>query len=148
MKYNILETIIGFAVIIIAGLFFSYAYKLGNPNSTDNTYIIKAQFQNIDGINEGTDIMMAGIKIGDVKKLSLDKDNYMAILDFSLNSGVKLPKDSRFAVSTSGLLGGKYISVSPGGDEENLVAGDIVKNTQSSINLEELIGKLMYSMAK
>lgn len=148
MKYNILETIIGFAVIIIAGLFFSHVYKIGNLNSTEDTYIVKAQFQNIDGINEGTDIMMAGIKIGDVKKLSLDKNSYMAILDFCLDSNVKLPKDSRFAVSTSGLLGGKYISVSPGGDEENLAAGDIVKNTQSSINLEELIGKLMYSMSK
>ena len=147
MKYNIIETFVGFAVITIAVLFFTFAYKIGYPHEANEFYNVKARFENVEGISAGSDIMLGGIKIGSVNKVTIDNEEFKAILDVNLNKDIKLPKDSRFAVSTSGLLGGKYIAVNPGGDEENLKAGDVVKNTQSSINLEELIGKLMYSVS-
>jgi phospholipid/cholesterol/gamma-HCH transport system substrate-binding protein len=146
MKYNIIETIVGFMVITVAALFFTFAYKIGYPHEANEVYSIKARFVNVEGVGAGSDIMLGGIKIGSVRGVTIDSDDFKAILAVDLNKDIKLPKDSRFAVSTSGLLGGKYIAVTPGGDEENLKNGDIVKNTQSSINLEELIGKLMYSM--
>ena len=146
MKYNIIETIVGFAVITIAALFVTFAYKIGYPHEANEFYSVKARFENVEGVGAGSDIMLGGIKIGSVRNVTIDNDDFKAILAVDLNKDIKLPKDSRFAVSTSGLLGGKYIAVSPGGDEENLKNGDTVKNTQSSINLEELIGKLMYSM--
>ena len=146
MKYNFLETFSGFAVIAIAVLFFTFAYKIGYPNEAREFYGVKASFENVEGVGAGSDVMLSGIKIGSVSKVSIDNDAFKAILDIHLNKDIKLPKDSRFAVSTSGLLGGKYIAVVPGGDDENLKSGDVIKNTQSSINLEELIGKLMYSM--
>ena len=146
MKYNFIETFIGFAVIAVAVLFFTFAYKIGYPHEANKFYGVKARFENVEGVGSGSDVMLGGIKVGSVTKVSIDNDDFKAVLDLNLNKDIKLPKDSRFAVSTSGLLGGKYISVVPGGDEDNLKAGDVIKNTQSSINLEELIGKLMYSM--
>ncbi|RYE05714.1 MAG: outer membrane lipid asymmetry maintenance protein MlaD [Rickettsiaceae bacterium] len=146
MKYNILETTVGFAVIAIAILFLTFAYKSGYPNQMKESYLVRARFQSIEGISEGTDVMTAGIKIGTVQKLTLDEDNFTAILNLALNKDVKLPKDSKFIIATSGILGGKHIAVNPGGDEENLTQNDITTNTQSSVNLEELISKLMYSL--
>ncbi|MGI4776428.1 MAG: outer membrane lipid asymmetry maintenance protein MlaD, partial [Janthinobacterium lividum] len=129
MKYNILETTVGFAIIAIAILFLTFAYSSGYPNQMKESYTLKARFQSIEGVSEGTDVMIAGIKIGTVQKLTLDKDNFTAILNLSLNKDVKLPKDSKFIVTTSGILGGKYISVNPGGDDDNLAQNDITTNT-------------------
>lgn len=90
--------------------------------------------------------MLAGIQVGTVEKLVLDKTNFMAIVTLKLNKKVKLPKDSQAAVNTSGFIGGKYIAINPGSADEDLEDKDQIKYTQSSINIESLIGKLMYSL--
>jgi phospholipid/cholesterol/gamma-HCH transport system substrate-binding protein len=77
--------------------------------------------------------------------MALDKNTYFAILKLSINKDIKLPKDSGAAVTTSGFLGSKFIAITPGSEETNLSDNDQIKYTQSSINIESLIGKLMYS---
>ncbi len=145
MKQNILETLIGFIVIIITALFFMYAYHLGKGSQSQEGYLVKAQFQNAEGIVAGSDVMLAGIKVGTVEGLTLDKDSFFAVLSIKLDKEIKLPKDSQAAVATSGFLGSKFIAITPGAGDDELKPGDQIKYTQSSINIEALLGKFMYS---
>ncbi|WP_417904699.1 outer membrane lipid asymmetry maintenance protein MlaD [Candidatus Tisiphia endosymbiont of Micropterix aruncella] len=145
MKQNVIETLVGFIVILVALGFFVFAYKIGNSSKVESGYILKANFQNAEGIVQGSSVMLAGIKIGSVTNITLDKTSFFALLTISINNDIKLPKDTSVAIVTSGILGSRYISVNPGSSEENLAGGDQIKYTQSAVNIESLIGKLIYS---
>lgn len=145
MKQSIIETLVGFLVIIIAILFLSFAYNKNNSARIDNGYLINASFENAEGISSGSDVRLAGIKIGFVEAMELDKNSFLAILHLRINKAIKLPKDSRAAIATFGLLGDKFISITAGESEEDLAENDNIKYTQSTINIESLINKLIYS---
>lgn len=146
MKQGIIETVVGFVVLFVAATFFLFAYNNSNYSGVAKTYSLVSNFQNIEGIAKGADVKLAGIKVGYVDSLMLEDDTYYAVLTMRINDGVNIPKDSSAIVSTSGLLGGKYIRINPGASEENLKEGGKIKFTQSALNLEDLIGKLMYSI--
>ncbi|KIJ88550.1 outer membrane lipid asymmetry maintenance protein MlaD [Rickettsia asembonensis] len=143
MKQNIIETIIGFVVLIIALLFLIFAYKTGSSITSSKGYQVTANFQSAEGIAVGSDVMISGIKIGSVKKITLDPNSFYASVYLNINDNVKIPKDSKAQVVTSGLLGGKYISIVPGNDDENLAANEEIRYTQSAINIESLINKIV-----
>jgi phospholipid/cholesterol/gamma-HCH transport system substrate-binding protein len=144
MRQNTLEIIIGFAVIFIAFYFLITSYS-GHNKDNNQQYQLKAKFDNVEGIIKGSDIQIAGIIIGNVHSLKLDNKTYSADVVLSINKDVKIPLDSRASVTSSGFLGGKFISISPGGDDDFLKPGEKIKYTQSSVNLESLIGKFIYS---
>ena len=145
MKQNIIEIIIGFIVLIIALLFLIFAYKTGSSITSSKGYQVTANFQSAEGIAVGSDVMISGIKIGSVKKITLDPNSFYASVYLNINDDVKIPKDSKAQVVTSGLLGGKYISIVPGNDDENLAANEEIRYTQSAINIESLINKIVSS---
>ncbi|XVN40325.1 MAG: outer membrane lipid asymmetry maintenance protein MlaD [Rickettsia endosymbiont of Argas persicus] len=145
MKQNIIETIVGFIVLITAFLFLIFAYKTSGSVTNLKGYQITASFQSAEGIAVGSDVMISGIKIGNVKRISLDLSNYFAIVYLNVNDDIKIPKDSKAQVVTSGLLGGKYIAIVPGNDEQNLAPNEEIKYTQSAINIESLINKIVSS---
>lgn len=144
MQKNIIETLMGAVVLIVAGLFFVFAYK-GSGMQMESGYIVKANFTNASGIALGSDIRIGGIKIGTVSDLTLDANSYEAVISMQIRSTTQLPKDSSASVVSSGLLGEKYIQITPGGDEAMLANGEKIEFTQSAINLEEMIGKFMFS---
>ncbi|BDU59760.1 outer membrane lipid asymmetry maintenance protein MlaD [Candidatus Rickettsia kotlanii] len=143
MQQNIIETIIGFVVLIIALLFLIFAYKTCSSITSSKGYQVTAHFQSAEGIAVGSDVMISGIKIGSVKKITLDPNSFYASVYLNINDDVKIPKDSKAQVVTIGLLGGKYISIVPGNDDENLAANEEIKYTQSAINIESLINKIV-----
>jgi phospholipid/cholesterol/gamma-HCH transport system substrate-binding protein len=145
MKQNTVETIVGLFVLSIATWFLIYAFHTNRMNTNSEGYFIQARFQNADGINEGSDIVVAGIKIGEVEEMTLDRKDFYAVMTLKINQGIKLPKDSQAGVVSSGFLGGKYVSIIPGVEDEDLKDGDTIALTHSSVNLESLIGKFMYS---
>mgnify|MGYP001811338713 CR=1 FL=1 len=117
MKQNILETFVGFIVLIIAFVFLSYS--LGTTqNDSKGTYSLSARFESVEGLVNGTDICIGGIVVGKVTSMKLDPQTYTAILNFAINDDIQIPKDSRASVVSSGFLGGKYIAITPGGDDE------------------------------
>ena len=146
MKNNIIETLVGFLIIIIAGAFLFYAYKVSNSSRVSDGYLLNASFENIEGISVGSDVKLSGIKVGFVDDIILDKDTFFAKVTFSIASDVLVPKDSRVIVSTSGLIGNKYIRINPGASDVTLSGGDKFIFTQSALNIEDLIAKLMYSL--
>lgn len=144
MQKNIVETLIGAAVLGVAAFFLLFAYKSSNVGAIDG-YPVRAKFDNVGGIALGSDVRVGGIKIGVVSDLGLDKETYQALVTMQLRNGTQLPKDSSASIVGDGLLGGKYVQLTPGGDENMLKSGDVITFTQSSVNLEELIGKFVFS---
>ncbi len=144
MKNNLVETIVGFAVIILALSFFFFAKNQANVTSDSDSYQINANFAAIDGISVGSDVRVAGIKIGTVAAEDLDSYTYEASLKLAIDNDVKIPTDSIASVVSSGLLGKKYVAIDPGADETYLKSGDKILYTQASVNLETLIGKFIF----
>ena len=147
MKNNVIETILGAVVLIVAGLFISFAVSTANLNKVDG-YTVTANFSNIDGITEGQDVRISGVNIGSVEQITLDPITYLAQVSLSIDPSIELPTDTVAKVSSEGLLGGKYMSLEPGGEEALLKEGEQIQYTQSSVNLEEMIGKFIFSAAE
>jgi phospholipid/cholesterol/gamma-HCH transport system substrate-binding protein len=146
MTRNLLETLLGAIVLIVAVVFLGFAYsasQLGNESG----YELTARFDRVDGLQLGSDVRIGGIKVGSVVDQTLDPKTYRAEVRFTIRDDIEVPADSSVAVASDGLLGGKYLSLVPGGDVEMLKAGDEVFLTQSSINLEDLIGHFIFSQS-
>lgn len=146
MKQGVIETLVGFFVLVVAFGFLSFAYNISNASKVTNVYSIFANFQDIEGITEGSDVKLAGIKVGYVDSLALDRDTYYAAVKVHIDKAIDIPVDSRAIITSSGLLGGKYIRINPGASDDNFTDGDRIKFTQSSLSIEDLIAKLMYSI--
>lgn len=143
-KHNLIETVMGAVVLAVAGGFLVFAYQGSNVKAV-NGYHIQAKFNNVSGLARGADVRIGGIKVGVVSALDLDPKSYQAIATFEVRPDAAIPTDSNAAVVSDGLLGSKYVSISPGGDEAMLKEGDSIGFTQDSVNLEELIGKMVFS---
>lgn len=144
MQKNVLETIMGAVVLVVAGTFLVSAYK-SSDLQVEKGYAVRADFTNISGITLGSDVRIGGIKVGTVTNLTLDADTYDAVATLNVREDTLIPKDSSASIVSSGLLGDKYIQVTPGGDDAMIEDGGKLNFTQSSVNLEELIGKFMFS---
>ena len=144
MQRNMLETILGAVVILVAVIFLSIAYK-GGEVQTEDGYVISAKFDNITGISVGSDVRIGGIKVGVITGLGLDEETYQAEAMLNIRHATKLPEDSTAAVVSSGLLGDKFVQLTPGAFDEMLEDGGAIEFTQSSVSLEELIGKYVFS---
>lgn len=145
MDRSFAETLMGAFVLSVAVFFGIFAYNASGIKASTGTYKLQAKFDTIDGIGAGNDVRIGGVKIGVVDSIDLDPQTYLAIVTLQVRDGIKLPKDSGAAIVSESLLGNKYIALTPGGEEDMLEAGGIIKYTQSSVNLESLIGRFMFS---
>jgi phospholipid/cholesterol/gamma-HCH transport system substrate-binding protein len=140
MSSNLVESIIGALVLAVAGWFLLFAYERSEAGVGDG-YSLVARFDRIDGLNVGSDVRLSGIKIGTVLDQTLDTETYQAVVKFSVAPGVELPLDTAAAISSASLLGGSYLSLLPGGEDEVLTEGDEIEETQDAVDLVGLIGK-------
>ena len=145
MRIRTLE--IGVGLLLLAGvlalLLLSLRVSGLNVASTD-TYKLYAYFDNIAGLSVRSKVTMAGVTIGKVTAIDLDRESYTGRVTLEVQKDVDiLPTDSTASILTAGLLGEKYIGISVGGEEETLGDGDTIRDTQSSLVLEELIGKFL-----
>jgi phospholipid/cholesterol/gamma-HCH transport system substrate-binding protein len=146
MKGNIIETLMGALVILLAFGFVIFAYNSAGSNvSTKKSYSLIAKFEQADGISTGVDVKIGGIKIGAVTGQYLDPETYLATLTMAIDDKIKLPIDSSAQIVSEGLLGGKYIAIIPGAEDEMFKSKGEIKYTQSSVNLETLIGKFIFN---
>lgn len=140
MQNNTVETLIGAIVVAVAAAFLYFAYTSTNSAAMD-TYELDAKFQRVDGLNVGTDVRLSGIKIGSISAMTLDPRTFQATVHLNIRNDVRLPDDSSIMVTSTGLLGNSYLSVSPGGSDTILAAGSSIRNTQGSVDLMSLIGR-------
>ena len=145
MRGNVIEIVIGAVVLVVAALFLAFAYRTSQFRTASGGYEVTADFARIDGIHQGSDVRISGIKIGTVVADALDPKTYLATIRMSIDPEVQLPDDTVAQVTSSGLLGDKYMSLAPGGSDKMIPAGGKIQYTQSSISLENLIGQMMFS---
>jgi phospholipid/cholesterol/gamma-HCH transport system substrate-binding protein len=115
--------------------------------SFEKTYRISAKFDNAGGLKPKAAVKSAGVVVGRVEAIRFDDKTFQADVLLALESRYAFPKDSSLKILTSGLLGEQYVGIEPGGDEKNLAQGDVIKQTQSAVVLENLIGQFLYSKA-
>ena len=145
MKNNVFETMVGALVLILAVSLAIFAFRSADINAGSTGYRLLAKFDHIDGIQVGSDVKISGIKVGLVTKQYIDPVSYNAVIELSVNHNIKLPNDSAVSVTSEGLLGGKYVSISAGAENDFLAEGDEIKYTHSAANLETLIGKAVFN---
>lgn len=144
MNKNMIETVLGAVVLLIAVMFLSFAYNAADLGKASG-YTVSAEFDRVDGLSEGTDVRLSGIKIGSVSGQDLDPETYRASLELTIDKSIKLPVDTVAEVSTEGLLGGKYISLIPGSEEEYIEEDGQILFTTPPLDLVQLLGKFIFS---
>lgn len=145
MKRNIVETILGAFVILVALSFFIFGYGKSDKAIGDG-YEVTANFSSIGGLRAGDAVQISGVKVGSVQKVELDPDTYLARVTLSVQNGIELPEDTAALISSEGLLGGLYMALEPGGQEELIKEGGRIQYTQAPQNLEQLLGQFIFSM--
>lgn len=143
---NLTELVAGAVVLLVAAGFLGYAVANTGRGHIDG-YTLNAKFQRIDGLAIGADVRLAGVKVGSVNATSIDPQTYQAVVSFSVEPTIRLPTDSSAQITSDGLLGGKYMSLTPGGDDKMLADGGTVTITQSAASLEDLLGKFIFNVS-
>ena len=140
---------VGFFVMVGGAALLFLALKAGNLLSLnfDETYQVSARFDNIGGLKARAAVKSAGVVVGRVESITFDDKTFQARVVLNLHKATLFPKDSSAKILTAGLLGEQYIGLEPGADEKNLAGGDIIRQTQSAVVLENLIGQFINSKA-
>jgi len=143
-KFNV-EMAVG--LFLIAG-FLCFAYisvKLGNLDVFGpDTYHVSARFGSISGLKIGANVEIAGVKVGRVDEIDLDPKDFDAVISLQIDQGIELQEDCIASIRTAGIIGDKYVSITPGGLEELIPPGGEIAETESSINIEGLISKYIF----
>ena len=142
LRDNLLEAAVGLLVVLLAGWFILFAWNRTGGGARDSIQV-KAMFPAANGVSVGTDVRVAGLKVGSVAAQRLDPASYQAEVTLALNRSVNIPSDSSAAITAEGLLGGTYIALQPGGAPTRLKDGDTILDTQGSVDMMSLIGGMI-----
>ena len=150
MERTTLDLWVGLFVVGGIAALVMLAMKVGNLGTynVSESYQVHAYFTNIGGLKTKASIKSAGVLVGRVADISLDTERYQAKVVMKLDKRYQFPKDTFANILTSGLLGEQYIGLMPGGDDQMLKNGEVIKKTQSAVVLEDLIGKFIYNKAE
>jgi phospholipid/cholesterol/gamma-HCH transport system substrate-binding protein len=141
IRSNAAEALIGAVVVAVAILFLAFMYM--RTGGTLSGYEINVRLAKADGLAIGTDVRISGIKVGSVSDLSLDPKTYLVVVHMSIRDDIKIPTDSSVLVTSAGILGSQYLSITPGGDDTMLPAGGTIQNAQGSVDVMSLVGRFM-----
>lgn len=147
MSSSRLELIVGFLVILLFAAFSYYAFD--NRGAVKGSkYTINAVFNDASGIEIGSDVKIAGVTIGKVVNFKLNNSQFDAFVIMEVSENLKLPWDSSARIMSAGLLGEKFIAITPGVEEELIEIGGVIQFTQSTLSFEEMLSKLLFGLAK
>ncbi|MGF1630066.1 MAG: outer membrane lipid asymmetry maintenance protein MlaD [Kiloniellaceae bacterium] len=149
MRRNMIETVMGGVVILVAVAFVVFAFRsAGLSNAGREGYTVTVEFSDASGLNAGTDVRVAGVKVGTVVAQRLNPDTYFAEVTLGISESVRLPSDSSARIIPDGLLGGNYVALEPGGDEDYIADGGKILYAQGSVNVVDLLGRFIFSAAE
>ena len=144
MAESTTEVLVGGAVLAVAVGFLIYAGQAtGFSPAKSSDYALTASFRSGEGISLGTDVRLAGVKVGTVSAMALNVQTYRADTTISLKQGIMIPDDSAIVISSEGLLGGSFVEIYPGGSLDNFEPGDDIEDTQGAISLISLLMKFV-----
>ncbi|MEP4038375.1 MULTISPECIES: outer membrane lipid asymmetry maintenance protein MlaD [unclassified Pseudophaeobacter] len=143
MSQNTTEVLTGGLVLAAAIGFAVYAGQVAGLSTGSSGYELTASFRSLEGVGVGTDVRLAGVKIGTVTGVELNAETFRADTSFSVLEGIEVPDDSSVIISSEGLLGGNFVEVMPGGSPFNFEPGDEVLDTQGAVSLISLLVKFV-----
>lgn len=149
MKWTRVEFIVG--LFMLAGILcLSYlAVALGGLSPADDDhYILRARFVSASGLKTGADVEIAGVVVGRVASIHFDPDDFEADVELTIPQNVRLQEDAIASIRSTGIIGGKFVKITPGGSEKLLAAGEEILETESSISLEELLSKYIFGSSE
>ncbi len=147
MSRNAVETVMGAVVLVVAAVFLFFAYTTTKVTAGTGT-VYTAQFSRVDGIRDGTDVRINGIKVGQVLSLTLDPKEFVAVVRLSIDPALKLSKETIASIKMSGLLGDKFVDLEPGYDDDFIQPGGRIEHTQAPFDLENAVGQLIFGQTK
>ncbi len=143
LSTDIFHILVGACVIGVIGSYMIYGYLSDRPGQAADGYELTAKFRSIDGITDGSDVMLAGVPVGKVTGDAFDTQTNNAILTMTIDEGYEFPLDSVAMIVSEGIFGSKFVKISPGGDFEMLQPGDEFEYVQDSVIFEELLQKVI-----
>jgi phospholipid/cholesterol/gamma-HCH transport system substrate-binding protein len=143
MTSNVTETVIGAVVLVAAAGFILFAGQMGGVAPRSDNYVLKANFMSAEGIGVGTDVRLAGVKIGSVVGLDLNHSTYEAETQLAIQNDVLIPDDSDVKIASEGLLGGSFVEVTPGASDFMLNNGEEILLTQGAVSFLSLLMKFV-----
>ncbi len=136
---------VGIFLLIGIGCLSYLAINMGGMSpGGDDTYLLQARFVSASGLKEGAHVELAGVRVGKVARIVLDGDSYEAVVGLALKNGVRVQEDAVASIRTQGIIGDKFVKISPGGSPNILKPSDEIFETEPSISLEELISKYIF----
>lgn len=148
MRRNMIETVMGAVVLLVAVAFVVFAFRSASlSNAGRDGYEVTVEFSDASGLAAGTDVRMAGVKIGSVVEQRLNPDTYFAVVTLGISDTVRLPSDSSARIIPDGLLGGNYVALEPGGADDYIAHGGKIVYAQGSVNVVDLLGRFIFSAA-
>ncbi|MGD8514626.1 MAG: outer membrane lipid asymmetry maintenance protein MlaD [Granulosicoccaceae bacterium] len=150
-KTRTIEIIVGLFIALGLAALFMLAMKVSNlaAFTDEDGYMVTARFENIGGLKERSPVTVAGVRVGRVTGIEFDNETFEAVVTLNISPQYnKLPEDTFASIFTAGLLGEQYVGLEPGGSENNLKDGSVIRQTQSAIVLEQIIGQFLYSQAE
>lgn len=145
MKKYALETYVGIFVLIGLICVAYLTVKLGKFEVLGGDYyVLKARFASVSGLKQGSSVEMAGVQIGTVDRIRINTELQVAEVELKIRKDIALSEDTIASIKTNGLIGDKYVRITPGGSEEVLGDGDRIMETESAIDLEELISQYIF----
>jgi phospholipid/cholesterol/gamma-HCH transport system substrate-binding protein len=145
MKKSKTEFLVGLFVLLGVAAIIHLSIRAGSGNALGgDTYLIESRFANAGGIHSGSSVMLSGVSVGRVEDVRMEPSDFSAIVTLRLPTALRLPADSMASIKTSGLIGDKFVALSPGADEAFLEPGARIIETESAVDLESLIGKMAF----
>ncbi|MBB1361750.1 MULTISPECIES: outer membrane lipid asymmetry maintenance protein MlaD [unclassified Shewanella] len=149
MKNNYVNFLVGLFVLFGIGALVFMSITIGGASVTNSgNYTLVAKFENSSGLKEGAFVEMSGVRVGLIQSINYDPKAYESVVKISLDNAITVPDDSIASIRTSGIIGDRFVKISTGGSEINMADGEEFIETESSISIEELISKYMFSQDK
>ena len=146
MSGHVIETVMGAVVLAVAAFFLFFAYTTSRVAGISG-YPVTARFSSVSGLHVGSNVSLAGVMVGTVTGETLDPKTFLVTVHMTIGTQYKLPEDTVAKIVSPGLLGDKYMALDPGGSDKTIPPGGRIKYTQASVDLEDLIGQMIYSKA-
>ena len=146
MSRNVIETLMGAVVLFAAAIFLVFAYSSANVGAVQG-YNISARFDQIDGLGAGSDVTISGVRVGSVVATSIDANTFEAVVEMSIDPSIRLDEFTSATIASAGLLGGRFVSLEPGGGDVMIEAGGQIDFTQSTPGFEQLLGQVIYNLS-
>ena len=147
MKYSLIETLMGFGVILVAILFLFFGFSL-EKNINSKNISVSAIFENVNGLSIGDKVKISGITVGKIRNFKLEKDEFEVMVELDVNKEINIPDDSTAKISSSSLFGGMFLEIVTGSSETFLKDKSVIYDTSTSLSFTDMIAKMIMSSGR